>query len=153
MSAVLLTVDRSLEISRQVGTGPLESNPLKAQFLSTTSHPQRQLADKVSLPKVLYLSETPEKGYRFRRAFAVWVGETAESVVAYRDDLRLYAQGATLDEALSEFATLLLDLYDSYVHEPYEKLTEDAQALAAFLREVLVAEHDLEQAGGETSAP
>lgn len=153
MSAVPVTVDHSVEKISQHGTGPMGSNLQEALFFLATPDPQRQPADKVPSPKVLYLSATPEEGYRFHRAFAVWVEETADGVMAYRDDLRLYATGATLDEALSEFATLLLDLYDSYAREPHEKLTEDAQVLAAFLREVLAAGHDPEQASGETSPP
>lgn len=87
--------------------------------------------------KILYLTDLPESPYRLRRALAVFAEAVEDGWLVFREDLDIYGHGATLDEALQDFAESLLDNYDIYALADEEQLTEGARQLAKQLREVL----------------
>ena len=94
-------------------------------------------AEPVTLARVLYLVELPDDRYRLKGALAVFLEEEGEGWSVFREDLGIFAYGATIDEALTHFAQSLLDDYDFYTSAEPEGLTEGGCWLAERLREVM----------------
>ena len=86
---------------------------------------------------VAYITELPESQYRLKRPIAVFLEQGEEGWLASRDDLGICCYGATVGEALANFALALLDDYDIYALAEPNELTKGACKLAEWLREVM----------------
>lgn len=113
---------------------PTEEKPYQPQSIAQlTSEP----TEPVYIPRVVYLTALPETTYRLKRSVAVFIEQEQEGWLAFRDDLGVCSYGATVDEAIANFATSLLDDYDLYTSANPEELSEGALMLAKWLREVI----------------
>ena len=144
MVTVAIPVGRWLQRAFQVPTAekpylPQATAEPAEPFIAQVTEPAETVtaAEPVSFPKVVYLTELPERQYRLKRAIAVFLEQGQEGWLAFRDDLGICCYGATVDEALANFAAALLDDYDTYASADPDELTEGARKLADRLREVI----------------
>jgi hypothetical protein len=135
------------DVRREIGSELIETiRQIKPRVLPSEEKPQppqvsvqftEEPAEPVYFPKIAYITELPESQYRLKRPIAVFLEQGEEGWLASRDDLGICCYGATVDEALANFALALLDDYDIYASANPNDLTEGARELAEWLREVI----------------
>ena len=144
---MMAQVSVAWDVRREIGSGLIGSiGQIKPRILPSEEKPYpprvsaqftEEIAEPVYFPKVVYITELPESQYRLKRPIAVFLEQGEEGWLASRDDLGICCYGATVDEALANFALALLDDYDIYALAEPNELTEGACKLAEWLREVI----------------
>ena len=75
--------------------------------------------------------------YKLKRPYIISIINNENGFILTNEELNVHVFGTDLVEALKEFETVHIELYNSYINEDIENLTEDAIELRKNLDESL----------------